>query len=177
MTHLKLLTVPKTPKKKKKKQIDEWNKSPDVSDDEDPSLQPKKAYKIPKCVPAALASAMKSSLMQCLTDLFGFPMSLIYKLEVHPPMDTVNNPPLPTNIDDVWIECMARDQPLCHHTYHGTYYCYLPNTILSVLQVDGPWLQQLTATMPLTVAIASPCSAAEFVFWHNRPTCLRTLPL
>uniref|UniRef100_A0A915K0F0 Uncharacterized protein n=1 Tax=Romanomermis culicivorax TaxID=13658 RepID=A0A915K0F0_ROMCU len=33
-THPKLLTAPKVPKKKKKKQKDEWNKSPDVSNDE-----------------------------------------------------------------------------------------------------------------------------------------------
>uniref|UniRef100_A0A915ISA2 Uncharacterized protein n=1 Tax=Romanomermis culicivorax TaxID=13658 RepID=A0A915ISA2_ROMCU len=39
-THRKLLTPPKVPKKKKKKQKDKWNKSLDVSDDEDLSLQP-----------------------------------------------------------------------------------------------------------------------------------------
>uniref|UniRef100_A0A915IY74 Uncharacterized protein n=1 Tax=Romanomermis culicivorax TaxID=13658 RepID=A0A915IY74_ROMCU len=38
-THPKLLTAPKVPKKKKKKQKDEWNKSLDVSDNEDPALQ------------------------------------------------------------------------------------------------------------------------------------------
>uniref|UniRef100_A0A915J780 Uncharacterized protein n=1 Tax=Romanomermis culicivorax TaxID=13658 RepID=A0A915J780_ROMCU len=37
-THPKLLTIPKTLKKKKKKQKDKWNKSPEVSDNQDPSL-------------------------------------------------------------------------------------------------------------------------------------------
>uniref|UniRef100_A0A915IYN0 Uncharacterized protein n=1 Tax=Romanomermis culicivorax TaxID=13658 RepID=A0A915IYN0_ROMCU len=38
-THPKLLTALKVPKKKKKRK-DEWNKSLDVSNDEDPALQP-----------------------------------------------------------------------------------------------------------------------------------------
>uniref|UniRef100_A0A915KV79 Uncharacterized protein n=1 Tax=Romanomermis culicivorax TaxID=13658 RepID=A0A915KV79_ROMCU len=38
-THPKLLTAPKVPKKKKKKQKDEWNKLMDVSNDQDPALQ------------------------------------------------------------------------------------------------------------------------------------------
>uniref|UniRef100_A0A915JYJ4 Uncharacterized protein n=1 Tax=Romanomermis culicivorax TaxID=13658 RepID=A0A915JYJ4_ROMCU len=40
ITHPKVLTAPKVHKKKKKKQKDECNKLPEVSGDEDPSLQP-----------------------------------------------------------------------------------------------------------------------------------------
>uniref|UniRef100_A0A915LAW5 Uncharacterized protein n=1 Tax=Romanomermis culicivorax TaxID=13658 RepID=A0A915LAW5_ROMCU len=47
-THPKLLTASKVPKKKKKKQKDEWNKSPGVSDDEDPALQPRSMFHDPK---------------------------------------------------------------------------------------------------------------------------------
>uniref|UniRef100_A0A915JAN0 Uncharacterized protein n=1 Tax=Romanomermis culicivorax TaxID=13658 RepID=A0A915JAN0_ROMCU len=54
----------KVPQNKKKKQKDKWNKSPDVSNDEDPVLEPKKVYDNPKCLQAAVASAMKSGLMQ-----------------------------------------------------------------------------------------------------------------
>uniref|UniRef100_A0A915ILP1 Uncharacterized protein n=1 Tax=Romanomermis culicivorax TaxID=13658 RepID=A0A915ILP1_ROMCU len=140
-------------------QKDEYNKSPEVSNEEDLSLQPKKVYDIPKCLQAAIASAMKSGLMYHLKDLLGFPVSPIYKLEVWAHMDTVNDPPIPSEVDDLWTERVALDQPL---TYHGTHYHYLLNTIFSVLQVDGHWLQKLTSTMPLTAVIASPCSVAEF---------------
>uniref|UniRef100_A0A915K0R6 Uncharacterized protein n=1 Tax=Romanomermis culicivorax TaxID=13658 RepID=A0A915K0R6_ROMCU len=66
---------------KKKKQKDEWNQSPKVSDDEDPSLLPKNMYNDPKRLQAAVASAIKSGLMLCLNELLGFPVSPIYKLE------------------------------------------------------------------------------------------------
>uniref|UniRef100_A0A915KP86 Uncharacterized protein n=1 Tax=Romanomermis culicivorax TaxID=13658 RepID=A0A915KP86_ROMCU len=46
--HPKLLTAPKVPKKKKKKQKDEWNKSADVSNNEDPALQPRSIFDDPK---------------------------------------------------------------------------------------------------------------------------------
>uniref|UniRef100_A0A915KLY7 Uncharacterized protein n=1 Tax=Romanomermis culicivorax TaxID=13658 RepID=A0A915KLY7_ROMCU len=63
----------------KKKQKDEWNKSPDVSDDKDPLLQPKKLYDNPKRLQAVLALAMKSSVMHRLIELLIFSLSLIYK--------------------------------------------------------------------------------------------------
>uniref|UniRef100_A0A915JKE2 Uncharacterized protein n=1 Tax=Romanomermis culicivorax TaxID=13658 RepID=A0A915JKE2_ROMCU len=163
--HPKLLIVPKTLKKKKQK--DECNKSPDVFHDEGPSLQPKKVCEDLKCLQAAMASAMKSGLMQCLTNLLGLLVSPIYKLKVRAPIKAINHPLLPTNINDVCIERVATDQPLQDFTYHGTHYCYLPNTILTVLQVDGCWLQQLMGTMPLTTAIASSYSAAEFAYVNN----------
>uniref|UniRef100_A0A915IXZ1 Uncharacterized protein n=1 Tax=Romanomermis culicivorax TaxID=13658 RepID=A0A915IXZ1_ROMCU len=53
--HPKLLTVPKKPKNKKKKQKDEWNKSPEVSDDDDPSLLPKKVHDDPERLQAVIA--------------------------------------------------------------------------------------------------------------------------
>uniref|UniRef100_A0A915J0C6 Uncharacterized protein n=1 Tax=Romanomermis culicivorax TaxID=13658 RepID=A0A915J0C6_ROMCU len=53
MTHPKLLTAPNVPKKKKKKQKDEWNKSRDTSDDED------SVFHNPKRLQAAIAPAMK----------------------------------------------------------------------------------------------------------------------
>uniref|UniRef100_A0A915JM91 Uncharacterized protein n=1 Tax=Romanomermis culicivorax TaxID=13658 RepID=A0A915JM91_ROMCU len=62
-THPKLLTASKAPKKEKKKQKEEWNKLPEVYDDE----EPKKVYNDPKCLQTAIASAMKSSLMHRLT--------------------------------------------------------------------------------------------------------------
>uniref|UniRef100_A0A915KJP2 Uncharacterized protein n=1 Tax=Romanomermis culicivorax TaxID=13658 RepID=A0A915KJP2_ROMCU len=61
-THPKLITAPKVPKKEKKKQKDEWNKSPDVSDDEDPALQPRSIFNDPKWLQAAVILAMKSNL-------------------------------------------------------------------------------------------------------------------
>uniref|UniRef100_A0A915KKH1 Uncharacterized protein n=1 Tax=Romanomermis culicivorax TaxID=13658 RepID=A0A915KKH1_ROMCU len=121
-THPKLLTFPKILKKKKKKQKDDWNKSPTISNDEHPSLQPKKVYKYPKCLRAAVTSSMKSGLMHHLTNLLGFPALPIYELEDRPHIDAVNNPPLPTDVDDVRIEHVAPDQPLPDPTYHCTHY-------------------------------------------------------
>uniref|UniRef100_A0A915I0R0 Uncharacterized protein n=1 Tax=Romanomermis culicivorax TaxID=13658 RepID=A0A915I0R0_ROMCU len=71
-THPKLLTVPKAPKKKKKKQKDEWNKSPEVSDDEDPALQPRLLFDDPKHLQAAITSAVKSRLMDPLSNCSTF---------------------------------------------------------------------------------------------------------
>uniref|UniRef100_A0A915KR08 Ribosome biogenesis protein NOP53 n=1 Tax=Romanomermis culicivorax TaxID=13658 RepID=A0A915KR08_ROMCU len=59
-THRKLLTTPKVPKKKKQK--DEWNKSVDISDDEDSALQPRSILDDRKRLQAAITSAMKSNL-------------------------------------------------------------------------------------------------------------------
>uniref|UniRef100_A0A915IJV3 Uncharacterized protein n=1 Tax=Romanomermis culicivorax TaxID=13658 RepID=A0A915IJV3_ROMCU len=68
-THPKHLTAPIAPKKKKKKkQKEEWNKSPEVSDDEDPSLQPKSLFEDPKRLQTAITSAMKSGLRDRLSN-------------------------------------------------------------------------------------------------------------
>uniref|UniRef100_A0A915IDE6 Uncharacterized protein n=1 Tax=Romanomermis culicivorax TaxID=13658 RepID=A0A915IDE6_ROMCU len=48
-------------------------------------------------------------------------------------------PLIPHEVDDMWIERVAADQPLHDQTYQGTHYCYLPSTILSLLRVDGDW--------------------------------------
>uniref|UniRef100_A0A915HPU1 Uncharacterized protein n=1 Tax=Romanomermis culicivorax TaxID=13658 RepID=A0A915HPU1_ROMCU len=166
--HMKLLTAPKAPKKKKKKQKEEWNKSPDISDDEDPSLQPMKIYDNPKRLQAAVVSAMKSGLMHRLIELLGFPLSPIYKLAIRNYcLNFLNDTPLSKDIDDIWIEGVAADQPLCDCTYNDTHYHCLPNTILSLLQVDGGWFQQLTTTMLLAAVLASPCSATEFAYVND----------
>uniref|UniRef100_A0A915HUK2 Uncharacterized protein n=1 Tax=Romanomermis culicivorax TaxID=13658 RepID=A0A915HUK2_ROMCU len=65
----KLLTARKVPKKMKKKQMDEWNKSPDVSDDKNPALQPRLMFDDPKRLQAAVTSTMKSNLMDQLIKL------------------------------------------------------------------------------------------------------------
>uniref|UniRef100_A0A915KJH4 Uncharacterized protein n=1 Tax=Romanomermis culicivorax TaxID=13658 RepID=A0A915KJH4_ROMCU len=142
MTHLKLLSAPKVPEKKKKKQKDEWNKLPDVSDDEDPALQPRSLFDDPKCLQAAVTSAMKSRLMDHLIELLNFPVSPIYKLAIgnHIQFDPDPAlPPIPHEVDDMWIKRVTTDQPLRDRTYQGTHYCYLPSTIHSLLQVDGNW--------------------------------------
>uniref|UniRef100_A0A915HNQ6 Uncharacterized protein n=1 Tax=Romanomermis culicivorax TaxID=13658 RepID=A0A915HNQ6_ROMCU len=163
-THPKLLTAPKIPKKKKKKQKEEWNKSPDISDDEDLSLQPKKLNDDAQCLQAVFASAMKSALTHWFIDLLSFPVSPIYKLAVHDRINFENNPPLPTKVDDVWIERVATNQPIWDYTYQGTHYRYLPNTIISLLQDNGKWFQRLTTTMPLAAVLASPCSIIEYAY-------------
>uniref|UniRef100_A0A915KFC8 Uncharacterized protein n=1 Tax=Romanomermis culicivorax TaxID=13658 RepID=A0A915KFC8_ROMCU len=74
-THPKLLTTLKVPKKKKKKQKDERSKSPGVSDDEDPALQPRSIFNDPKRLRAALMWAIKSNLTDRLIELLNFPIS------------------------------------------------------------------------------------------------------
>uniref|UniRef100_A0A915IKA9 Uncharacterized protein n=1 Tax=Romanomermis culicivorax TaxID=13658 RepID=A0A915IKA9_ROMCU len=166
-TYPKVLTAPKVPKKKKKKQKDEWNKSPEVSDEEDPSLQPKSIFDNLKCLQAAVTLAMKSEITHWLMKLLNFPVSPIYKLAICNRIEFQTDPqlpPIPHKVDDVWIEHVAADQPLCHMTYQGTHYCYLPNTIISLLQVDGEWFRHLKTSMPLAVLLAPPCSATEYAY-------------
>uniref|UniRef100_A0A915L1J2 Uncharacterized protein n=1 Tax=Romanomermis culicivorax TaxID=13658 RepID=A0A915L1J2_ROMCU len=162
-THPKLLTNPKVPKKKKKKQKDEWNKSPDVSDDEDLALHPRSVFQDPKCLQAAITSAMKSNLTDRIIELLNFPVSPKYKLAIRDRLqyDDPALPPFPHEVDDVWIERVAADQPLCEPTYQGTHYCCHPSTLLNFLQVDGDWFRRLTSFMPLAPLLTSPCSAAE----------------
>uniref|UniRef100_A0A915J1H9 Uncharacterized protein n=1 Tax=Romanomermis culicivorax TaxID=13658 RepID=A0A915J1H9_ROMCU len=76
-------------------------------------------------------------------------------------------PPIPQEVDDVWMDSIATDQPLRDQTYQGTHYCYLPSTILSLLQVDGDWFRQLTTCMPLAALLASPCSATEHAYVND----------
>uniref|UniRef100_A0A915L6Y4 Uncharacterized protein n=1 Tax=Romanomermis culicivorax TaxID=13658 RepID=A0A915L6Y4_ROMCU len=170
MTHPKLLSAPKVPKKKKKKQKDEWNKSPDVSDDEDPALQPRSLFDDPKCLQAAITSAMKSRLTDRLIELLNFPVSPLYKLAIRNHLQYKTDtmlPPIPQEVDEVWIDRLAADQPLRDRTYQGTHYRYLPSTILSLLQVDGDWFQRLTTCMPLAALLASPCSATEYAYVND----------
>uniref|UniRef100_A0A915IYD6 Uncharacterized protein n=1 Tax=Romanomermis culicivorax TaxID=13658 RepID=A0A915IYD6_ROMCU len=106
-THPKLLTIPKTPKKKKKKQKNEWNQSTTVL-----SLLQKKVYDDPKRLQAAIPSDMKRGLMTCINNLLGFPVSPIYKLEVHAWLVAENHLPVLTDVDNVWIEHLVLDQLL-----------------------------------------------------------------
>uniref|UniRef100_A0A915JMV8 Uncharacterized protein n=1 Tax=Romanomermis culicivorax TaxID=13658 RepID=A0A915JMV8_ROMCU len=121
-THRKLLTAPKVPKKKKKKQKDEWNKSPDISDDEDPALQPRSIFDDLKFLQAAVTSAMKSSLTDWLIELLNFPVLPMYKLAIRDRLQYKPDPalpPIPHEVDDVWIECVATNQPLRNQTHQG----------------------------------------------------------
>uniref|UniRef100_A0A915J225 Uncharacterized protein n=1 Tax=Romanomermis culicivorax TaxID=13658 RepID=A0A915J225_ROMCU len=150
-TYPKVLTVPKVPKKKKKKQKDEWNKSPEVSDDEDPSLQPKSIFDNLKCLQAAITLVMKSEIMHRLMTLLNFPVSPIYKLAICDRIEFETDPQLPLipqEVDDVWIERVTTDQPLCHMTY----------------QVDGEWFRCLKTSMPLAALLAPPCSTMEYAY-------------
>uniref|UniRef100_A0A915ICF4 Uncharacterized protein n=1 Tax=Romanomermis culicivorax TaxID=13658 RepID=A0A915ICF4_ROMCU len=76
-----------------------------------------------------------------------------------------DDPALPLlhhEVDNVWIERIAADQPLRERTYYGTHYCYHPSTILNFLQVDEDWFRRLTSFMSLAALLASPCSAQEY---------------
>uniref|UniRef100_A0A915J6Z3 Uncharacterized protein n=1 Tax=Romanomermis culicivorax TaxID=13658 RepID=A0A915J6Z3_ROMCU len=63
----------------------------------------------------AVISAMKSNLTDRLIELLNFPVSPMYKLaicdrllyEINPTL-----PPIPHEVKDVWIKCVAADQPL-----------------------------------------------------------------
>uniref|UniRef100_A0A915ILW6 Uncharacterized protein n=1 Tax=Romanomermis culicivorax TaxID=13658 RepID=A0A915ILW6_ROMCU len=182
-THPKVLTAPKVPRKKKKKQKDEWNKSPEVSDEEGQSLKPKSIFEDPKRLQAAITSAMKSGLMHQLIQLLNFPVSPMYKLAIRDCIEFKTDPqlpPIPHEGEDVWVEPVAADQLLHDRTYQATYYRYLPHTILSLLQIDGEWFRCLTTCMPLAALLASPCSAAEYthindlLVWHAQSFDLAT---
>uniref|UniRef100_A0A915HGI1 Uncharacterized protein n=1 Tax=Romanomermis culicivorax TaxID=13658 RepID=A0A915HGI1_ROMCU len=93
--HPKLLSAPKVPKKKKKKQKDDWNKSLDVSDEEDPSLQPHSLFDDPTRLQAAITSAMKSRLTDRLIELLNFLVSPTYKLAMGDHLIYETDPTLP----------------------------------------------------------------------------------
>uniref|UniRef100_A0A915K0G5 Uncharacterized protein n=1 Tax=Romanomermis culicivorax TaxID=13658 RepID=A0A915K0G5_ROMCU len=94
-THPKLLTAPKVPKKKKKKQKDEWNKSLEVSDDKDPAIQPRSLVDDPKRPQAAITSAMKSGLTDRLNESLNFLVSPMYKLAIRDCIQFDPDPALP----------------------------------------------------------------------------------
>uniref|UniRef100_A0A915KXN8 Uncharacterized protein n=1 Tax=Romanomermis culicivorax TaxID=13658 RepID=A0A915KXN8_ROMCU len=85
---------------------------------------------------------MKSRLTDRLIELLNFPVSPMYKLAICNRLIYKSDPALPLiphEVDDVWIESVAANQLLRDQTYQGTHYCYLPSTILSLLQLDGDW--------------------------------------
>uniref|UniRef100_A0A915JSE9 Uncharacterized protein n=1 Tax=Romanomermis culicivorax TaxID=13658 RepID=A0A915JSE9_ROMCU len=113
---------------------------------------------------------MKSGLTHRLIELLNFPVSPIYKLAIHDRIKFESDPPMqsiPHKVDDIWIERVMANQPLPDQTYHGTHYLYLPNTIISFLQVDGAWFRRLTTSMPLATLLTSPCSAMEYAFLND----------
>uniref|UniRef100_A0A915HTY5 Uncharacterized protein n=1 Tax=Romanomermis culicivorax TaxID=13658 RepID=A0A915HTY5_ROMCU len=64
---------------------------------------------------------MKSNLTDRIIELLNFPVSLMYKLAIRDPLqyDDPALPPIPHEVDDVWIEPVAADQPLHEQTYQG----------------------------------------------------------
>uniref|UniRef100_A0A915IL59 Uncharacterized protein n=1 Tax=Romanomermis culicivorax TaxID=13658 RepID=A0A915IL59_ROMCU len=83
-----------------------------IHDDEDPSLLTKKVYDDPKCLQAAITSAMKSGLMTCLNDLLCFLLSPIYKLEVRAHLDAKNDLLQTTIVDSSWLNKLTVTMPL-----------------------------------------------------------------
>uniref|UniRef100_A0A915IHV8 Uncharacterized protein n=1 Tax=Romanomermis culicivorax TaxID=13658 RepID=A0A915IHV8_ROMCU len=116
-----LLTAPKV-LKKKKKQKDEWNKSLEVSEDEDPALQPRSLLDDPKRLLAAVTSAMKSGLTDRLIELLNFLISPMYKLAIRNHIQFHPYPALPLiphEVDDMWIKRVPANQMLRDPTYQG----------------------------------------------------------
>uniref|UniRef100_A0A915K4X2 Uncharacterized protein n=1 Tax=Romanomermis culicivorax TaxID=13658 RepID=A0A915K4X2_ROMCU len=98
---------------------DEWNKLPDISDDEDRALQPQSIFDDAKCLQAAIISTMKSNLTNRIIQILNFAVSPMYKLAIRDRLqyDDRTLPPIPHEVDDVWIKRRAADQPLREQTY------------------------------------------------------------
>uniref|UniRef100_A0A915JP22 Uncharacterized protein n=1 Tax=Romanomermis culicivorax TaxID=13658 RepID=A0A915JP22_ROMCU len=64
------------PKKKKKSQHDQWNTSPAISDDGDPTLLPKKLWDDPKQLQAAITTAMQTD-PETTSDLMASAMTTL----------------------------------------------------------------------------------------------------
>uniref|UniRef100_A0A915JA68 Uncharacterized protein n=1 Tax=Romanomermis culicivorax TaxID=13658 RepID=A0A915JA68_ROMCU len=74
----------------------------------------------PKCLQAAVTSAMKSGLTDRLIELLNFPVSPMYKLAIRDGLQYETDPALPPishEVEDVWIERVAANQPLRDRTY------------------------------------------------------------
>uniref|UniRef100_A0A915KN59 Uncharacterized protein n=1 Tax=Romanomermis culicivorax TaxID=13658 RepID=A0A915KN59_ROMCU len=59
---------------------------------------------------------MKSNLSDRLIELLNFPVSPMYKLAIRDHLQYETDPALPPilhEVDDVWIEHVTADQPLC----------------------------------------------------------------
>uniref|UniRef100_A0A915HYI2 Uncharacterized protein n=1 Tax=Romanomermis culicivorax TaxID=13658 RepID=A0A915HYI2_ROMCU len=133
-THPKLLTAPKVPKKKKKKQKDEWNKSQDISHDEDPALQPRSMFDDVKCLQAAVASTIKSGLKDRLIELLNFSVSPMYKLAIRDRLQYETDPalpPIPHEVDDVWMATGSDASQLsCHWPHFSLHRVPPPNKLM-----------------------------------------------
>uniref|UniRef100_A0A915JAW8 Uncharacterized protein n=1 Tax=Romanomermis culicivorax TaxID=13658 RepID=A0A915JAW8_ROMCU len=74
----------------------------------------------PKRLQAAITLAMKSNLTDRIIKLLNFPVSPIYKLAIWDRMQ-YDDPALPLlhhEVDDLWTERVAADQPLRERTYY-----------------------------------------------------------
>uniref|UniRef100_A0A915HK35 Uncharacterized protein n=1 Tax=Romanomermis culicivorax TaxID=13658 RepID=A0A915HK35_ROMCU len=140
-----------------------------VSDDEDPALEPQSIFHHAKCLQAAVTSAVKSNLTDWIIELLNFPVSRMYKLAIQDRLQFHDPalPPIPHEVDNIWVERIAANQPLRERTYQGTHYRYHPSVILNFLQMDGDRFRPLTSFMLLAALLASPCSAAEYAYVND----------
>uniref|UniRef100_A0A915HY25 Uncharacterized protein n=1 Tax=Romanomermis culicivorax TaxID=13658 RepID=A0A915HY25_ROMCU len=98
------------------------NKDPivKVSDEEDPSLQPKLIFDDPKRLQAGVISAIKRRIMHQLIELLNCPVSHTYKLAICDHIEFETDPllpPIPQEVKDVWVERIAANQRLHDRTY------------------------------------------------------------
>uniref|UniRef100_A0A915IJX9 Uncharacterized protein n=1 Tax=Romanomermis culicivorax TaxID=13658 RepID=A0A915IJX9_ROMCU len=103
----------------KRQSIDAYN-TPEAphhpEKDKDLALQPRSMFDDPKRLQAAISSAMKNGLTNRLIEFLNFPVWPIYELAIRDRIQFDPNlalPPIPHQVDHLWIECIAPDQPLC----------------------------------------------------------------
>uniref|UniRef100_A0A915HIH9 Uncharacterized protein n=1 Tax=Romanomermis culicivorax TaxID=13658 RepID=A0A915HIH9_ROMCU len=175
-THPKVLTAPKVRKKKKKKQKDEWNKLPEVSDDEDPSLQPKSIFDDPRRLQAAITSAMKSGLIHRLIKLLGFPVLPIYKLAIRDRIDASKTQP---RMDVEKAVSSSASLPTTTASLPPTASTSVQSTATTSIQS----VSKSTATAQLQLVIttcpalrAAPAAGAVLQFKPRLPSKATTLP-
>uniref|UniRef100_A0A915JW03 Uncharacterized protein n=1 Tax=Romanomermis culicivorax TaxID=13658 RepID=A0A915JW03_ROMCU len=103
-----------TAKKKRKEQKDEWNKFGEVSDDEDPLLQPKSLFNDPKRPQAAVTWAIKGGPTDRLIKLLNFPVSPRYKSAIHDRIQFQTDwalPPISHQVDGDWFRRLTTCMP------------------------------------------------------------------
>uniref|UniRef100_A0A915KV93 Uncharacterized protein n=1 Tax=Romanomermis culicivorax TaxID=13658 RepID=A0A915KV93_ROMCU len=74
----------------------------------------------PKRLQPAVTSAMKSNLTDRLIELLNFPVSPMYRLVIPDRLQYETDPmlpPIPQEVDDMWIECVAANQLFRDQTY------------------------------------------------------------
>uniref|UniRef100_A0A915JFU7 Uncharacterized protein n=1 Tax=Romanomermis culicivorax TaxID=13658 RepID=A0A915JFU7_ROMCU len=75
--------------------------SHELSDGEDPTLQPKKLLDELKHLQATVATTMQGDLMKKLNSLTSFSISSMYKLEVHKHLDKLKDLSIPDDVNDI----------------------------------------------------------------------------